>query len=139
MRLMRLKLKFSPGFTLLELLVVISIIGILITMGSVAFTTAQKKSRDAKRRSDVKAMQNAFEQYYAANSSSYDVCNTMGTSTYLPSGLPKDPKTQANYPCTGSATSYCVCALLEGTNEGNATDSNCTFGTGNYQCLSNLQ
>jgi prepilin-type N-terminal cleavage/methylation domain-containing protein len=54
------------GFTLLELLVVISIIVILITLGLSSFATAQKKGRDAKRKSDIKEIQTALEQYYSA-------------------------------------------------------------------------
>ncbi|PIV09820.1 hypothetical protein COS31_05535 [Candidatus Roizmanbacteria bacterium CG02_land_8_20_14_3_00_36_15] len=55
------------AFTLLEILVVIGIIAILVGLGSVSFSTAQKKARDTKRREDIKALQNCFEQYYAYN------------------------------------------------------------------------
>jgi len=55
------------GFTLLELLIVIAIIGILISIGVVSYGAAQKKSRDSRRMSDLKAVQAAFEQYSADN------------------------------------------------------------------------
>lgn len=134
----------SKAFTLLELLVVIAIIGILISMGVVAFSTAQQKGRDSKRHGDVKAMQDAFEQYYAQNTS-YETCNTMASAEYLPSGLPTDPKNTGSYvyQCNGTATSYCGCALLEGAGSGNAnapTGASCNFSAGgNYYCLGNLQ
>lgn len=57
------KLK-SSGFTLIELLVAITIIGILATIGLRAFTGAQAKSRDAKRKTDLAAIQRALEVYY---------------------------------------------------------------------------
>jgi len=38
------------AFTLLEILVVIGIIAILVGLGSVSFSTAQKKARDTKKR-----------------------------------------------------------------------------------------
>ena len=41
------------GFTLVELLVVITIIGILITLVTVAVVPIQRKSRDAKRKADI--------------------------------------------------------------------------------------
>ena len=58
-------MKRKNGFSLLELLVVISIIGILIAISAVGFTTAQKRGRDARRRGDLKAWQDALEQTYA--------------------------------------------------------------------------
>lgn len=135
----------NKGFTLLELLVVIAIIGILISMGVVAFSTAQQKSRDSKRRGDIKAMQSAFEQYYADNTT-YADCATMDDTAYLPSGMPVDPKNTGTYvyACNGAATSYCVCAHLEDTGSGNANDpgvaTSCTFTSGtDYYCLGNLQ
>lgn len=54
----------KKAFTLIELLVVIAIIGLLSTMAVVALSGARKKSRDAKRVSDIKQIQTALELYY---------------------------------------------------------------------------
>jgi len=137
------------GFTLLELLVVIGIIGILISMVVVAFSTAQKKGRDARRRSDIKTMQDGFEQFYSDDVAgvarySYDSCANMTSNTYFPSGsLPLDPKNSGSYvyTCAGSAVTdtYCVCALLEATGTGNSGAACAYAAGGDYYCLSNLQ
>lgn len=134
--------KKSGGFTLLELLVVISIIGILIALGSVAFSTAQRRGRDARRRADIENIQKGFEQYYATNTTYEATCATMAVAPYLPAGLPEDPKDTQSYTTSCTATTYCVCALLEEADGGNATDTNCTYGTGtgaDYFCKTNLQ
>ncbi|PWU22886.1 hypothetical protein C5B42_04860 [Candidatus Cerribacteria bacterium 'Amazon FNV 2010 28 9'] len=129
------------GFTLLEMLVVITIIAILIGLASVSYSTAEKKSRNAKRRGDIKAVQNAFEQYYSLNNGYAANCSTMASS--LATGLPTDPKSPTyNYSFTCSSTSaYCICGQLEG-ETGNSDTANCTYsgnGTQSYYCLSNLQ
>jgi len=133
------KNRAKSGFTLLELLVVVSIIGLLLAMGTVAFATAQQRGRDSRRRADIQQMQKGFEQYYADNGA-YGACAIMDDSTYFPGGLPTDPRPGDSYSCTGSAATYCACALLEDIGSGNASDTSCTFASGgNYTCVSNLQ
>lgn len=55
------------AFTLIELLVVISIIAILMAVATVSYTNAQEKGRDNRRKSDLKAVQQALELYFAQN------------------------------------------------------------------------
>ncbi len=142
--------KKNRGFSLLELLVVISIIGILVSISAVAFNVAQRSGRDARRREDVKAMQSAFEQYMAENGT-YEACDTMaeydsGSGALMPGGLPTDPRNTGSYVYNTSdgcdATSYCICAYLEsGTGNANApTAATCDYAAGgDYYCLTNLQ
>ncbi|MBI2599682.1 prepilin-type N-terminal cleavage/methylation domain-containing protein [Candidatus Daviesbacteria bacterium] len=55
----------KSGFTLVELLITITIIAVLTTVGAVAYTSFFKNSRDSKRLSDLKLIQSALETYYA--------------------------------------------------------------------------
>jgi len=59
--------KDKKGFTVVELMVTVSIIGILSTITFASFSQAQKRARIAKRISDLKQMQVALEYYYAVN------------------------------------------------------------------------
>ncbi len=61
-------LKKQKGFTLVELLIVIIIIGILATLVIVTFTGVQQKARDSKRQTDLNALNSHLEAFYATNS-----------------------------------------------------------------------
>lgn len=65
-----MNLKLNKGFTLIELMVTIAIIGILSGIGITSFTGARLKANDAKRRSDLVQLRNALEQY-ASDKGSY--------------------------------------------------------------------
>ncbi len=69
----------KKAFTLLEMLVVIGIISVLVTMGFVSYSTAQKKARDAKRQSDLKSFQATLEQCYSVNGYTYPAISGTGT------------------------------------------------------------
>ena len=127
----------KSAFSLIELLVVIAIIGILVSVATVSYTTIQKRSRDSRRMTDMKAVQNAFEQYYGDNNMYPTDC--LLSPVYLPSGFPIDPKNSDPYVYTSSCTAgYCYCARLE-MGGGNATNATCTFGSGSFYCVKNLQ
>jgi prepilin-type N-terminal cleavage/methylation domain-containing protein len=53
------------GFTIVELLVVIVVVGILATISIVAYGSTQAKSRDAIRYADAKSILKALELYKA--------------------------------------------------------------------------
>lgn len=55
----------TKGFTLVELLVVISIIGLLSTLAVVSLGSARSRARDARRISDIKQIQTALELHFA--------------------------------------------------------------------------
>ncbi len=133
------------GFTLIELMVVVAIIGILMAAGIVAFTNAQQNARDARRRADIDAISKALEQYNQNNDSAYPA-SASAISTYFPSGAaPGDPQ-GGSYSLSLATNAYCVCATMEKTGRGNATalgsGAACTYGTGsgaNYFCASQRQ
>ncbi len=55
------------GFTLVELLVVISIIGLLATVSAVALVNARKEANHSKRKQDADILRQALEWYFIEN------------------------------------------------------------------------
>lgn len=100
------------GFTLIEILVVISIIGILSTVGLITYSGTQTKARDSVRKGDLRTLAIALEIYNQQNgqyvpppaSIESTSCNRdtltfyQDISPYLSGNrVPKDPKTNQNY------------------------------------------
>lgn len=137
----------SAGFTMIEVMVVVTILGLLLATGVVAFSNAQRNARDAKRRADVDAIAKAYEQYYALNANMYGSANC-SNEVYWTNGfhnaiatafpgqlLPLDPLNSITYRyCIHSLPSnfpgavnpsarFCISARLERAN------GNCTGGT----------
>lgn len=115
----------KKSFTLLEMLIVLGIIAVILSVLSVSFSTAQKKSRDAKRKGDLKSLQNGLEQYYSSCSYIYPTgalpigtAVACGASPAVISVIPTDPKTGEayTYSPTGTAPNiigFGICATLE--------------------------
>ena len=111
----------EAGFTLVELMVVISIIAILSVIAIAVYSNSQKGARDAKRRADIDSLSSSLEQHYNETSAQYCTGSSSGTycapldSWFTNGAIPTDPSTGAQYsglPADGGAT-YTICATLE--------------------------
>ena len=137
----------KAGFTLIELMVVVAIIGILMAAGILAFSNAQQNARDAKRRADIDAISKALEQFNANSGVGLYTDTEADLDEFFPTGsLPTDPR-GGSYDLKLTTSAYCVCATLEKVDRGNATavgnvSGVCTYGTGDgadYFCASQRQ
>jgi len=91
----------SKGFTLVELLVVMAILGILVTLIGGGFRTAQMRGRDAQRKSDLKEIANSLELFYADHNRYPSALNGAIEA------CPYDPETETGIACawgTGEVT-----------------------------------
>jgi prepilin-type N-terminal cleavage/methylation domain-containing protein len=57
----------NKGFTIVELLIVIVVIGILALLVITTYSGIQAKARNSKRASDVKSLQTQIEAYFSQN------------------------------------------------------------------------
>ncbi len=98
----------SKGFTLIEILVVATIMGLLASVSFISYRAISKQGRDSTRKAQLEQIRSALEQYRSNNiNGSYpdlDELNidctpstsiTDGTNTYLES-VPTDPDCDDN-------------------------------------------
>ncbi len=115
-----LKQRAQQGFTIVELLIVIVVIGILAALVITTFNGIQQKGRNTERTTDLNAIKSQLEAYYAQNGaypSTADLGSNSGTNvTFVGTkmkGLDKealrDPKAPAGdyaLGTTATATRY---------------------------------
>lgn len=121
----------QKGFTPIELLVVVSLIGVLATLVIANMNSARERARDAQRKSDLRNIQTALRLYYNDNGS-YPlkaVVDSFWGSEWSDDGvtymnlLPNDPLAPAQvytYTYTDSET-YTLFACLENKSDDKGT------------------
>lgn len=126
-------MSFKPnnkGFTIVELLIVIVVIGILAALVVTTFTGIQQRARNTERQTDIKAIHGQVEAYYAQNGR-YPTLDNMNDATFRSTNMKgldeealKDPKgTAATLAGTAAANvySYAVTATGGGVCDNGAT------------------
>jgi type II secretion system protein G len=117
----------GKGFSLIELLVVISIMAVLISLSAFGLQQARENARDGQRKSDIETIRTGLSFYksdcnaYPTTSAGGDFytkfnpsfgSNCGGTNTYIEK-TPKDPITGRNYWYYSNGITYYICAALE--------------------------
>lgn len=128
----------KKSFTLIEILVVVTIIGLLTTTASVSYTAFLKQSRDAKRKADIEQLRAALEMY-RSNNNEYPLINVtqlLAPVVYIHS-IPTDPMNPTyTYYYSGSESDYTLGAYLESTSSCpsviTCTGANCNYCVGPY-------
>ena len=105
---MKKRIAKNKAFTLIEILVVATLIGVLVTVTAVSFANSQKRSRDARRKADLATVLQALVLYRQDNGSYGDasafssLVNTLYSNGYLTNNQIIDPKSP-----TYNYSSYC--------------------------------
>ena len=103
------KKKRNKGFTLVELMVVMAVVGILAGLTLTAFFGARKTARDGQRKADLEQIRSALEMY-RTDEGSYPT-TPASLSGYIE--LPSDPVAGRSYYYNKSGDTYELCAALE--------------------------
>jgi general secretion pathway protein G len=90
----RLPIRSQQGFTMIELLVVVSIIVILAGMGVAQYRNSVTVAKEAVLREDLYRMRDALDQYYADKQQYAPSLDALVTDGYLRE-IPRDPFTGA--------------------------------------------
>lgn len=123
MKILPLKITSSRGLTLIEMLIVVTIIALLVTVLSIVAISQLSKSRDAERKSDLQKIKNSFEDYYDDNGRYPEdetvLSNCDGQFGKYLKEIPCDPvdNTPYIYDPSSDYSTYRVLAKLENTED----------------------
>lgn len=139
-------IKKEGGFTLLELLIVIVIIGILALLIIPNITSAPKKARDTQRKTDLRTVQKGLEEYFVSNNIYPDALVDLqaGTPPIIKT-VPTDPKNSGVFvytytPDPSTHATYTLKACLEnGSDNGQnvSADASCTGSSKKFELVNN--
>jgi prepilin-type N-terminal cleavage/methylation domain-containing protein len=130
------KNKLKKGFTLIELVVVVTIIAVLTVVAVVSFGGVNKKSRDSRRMADMEKIRIALEMAKQVGST-YPAEDKAMTAPALVSGgyltvWPTGPKNGGYYYNRATAYSYFIDTTMEDSGSTNVApfagcDSVCNY------------
>ena len=87
----------KKGFTLIERMIVIAIIGIFASVVLVSYNSSLEKSRDATRLGDLKSISLAIQNYWQDSGYKTWPTNLSDVSVYFSGGVPNDPSSHQPY------------------------------------------
>ncbi len=85
----------NKGFTLIEMLTVIAIIGILASIATPSFIRSIVRSREASLENTLFTMRDVIDQYYSDHGSYPESLQVLQEKKYIRK-IPKDPITSSN-------------------------------------------
>ena len=85
----------KKGFTLIELIIVFTLIGILVGLGLPQYKYATKRAREAVLKENIFQMRKLIDQYYADKGKYPAFLQTLVDENYLRS-IPVDPMTKSS-------------------------------------------
>jgi len=97
--------KKNKGFTLIELIVAITIIAVVTMVTVVSFAGTNKRARDSRRMADLEKLRVALEMAKQIGVTYPATLGVLVTGNYIQS-IPADPKTNIVYPYEMGATNY---------------------------------
>ena len=89
------RLGAEPGFTLAEMLIVVTLVVIMAGLATVGYSTAITRSREAVLKEDLFRLRDAIDQYFADRSEYPASLEALVSGQYLRS-VPEDPFTASN-------------------------------------------
>lgn len=78
--------KSRRGFTLVEIMITVAIIGLLVSLALPAFLRARKRSQAAAVKNDLRVIEVALDQYAVENKVSGVIPTTIDISAYIKTG-----------------------------------------------------
>ena len=89
------RIRRETGWTLVELLVVLSLVAVLASMAMSSYSTAVTRSREAVLKEDLFRMRDAIDQYFADRNEYPEGLQSLVVAGYLRT-IPDDPFTGSN-------------------------------------------